>query len=126
MNKELVEILRLYLLRIRTMSDCYEWLAGVDWDDPCLDSEMKNSLGMFELLAIEAFEGIRDESEFYDAASEFVAKEMRSTYYAILNPNSAPVITSSSTDSTRLTLMPDTTSPSMRQSGNISLQSATA
>lgn len=110
MNKELAEILRSYLLGMKTMSECYEWLAGVDWDDPCLDSEMKNTLGLFELLAIESFEGMRSESDFYGAASEFVAKETHSTY-TILNPNSTPVITSSSSDSTTQPLMPAISNP---------------
>ena len=110
MNKELAEILRSYLLGMKTLGECYEWLMGVDWDDPCLDSEMRTSLGLFELLAIEAFEGIREESEFCEAASEFVAKETRSTYVT-LNPNSTPVITSSSSDSTIQPLMPAIANP---------------
>ncbi len=80
MNKELAEILRAYLLGAKTMDDCYEWLAGVDWNDPGLDSDLQKALGSFELLAIEAFEGIRDESEFYSEAADFVAKVTGSRY----------------------------------------------
>lgn len=75
-----MEILREYLSGAKTMDDCYEWLAGVDWDDPCLESDMRKILGGLELLAIEAYEGIRNPSEFYEEASNLVANATELNY----------------------------------------------
>ena len=55
------------------LGECVEWLASVDWDDPDLTPEERESLGQFELLLTEIAEGLREESEFREAAAGFVA-----------------------------------------------------
>ncbi|MDA1220293.1 MAG: hypothetical protein O2909_12830 [Chloroflexi bacterium] len=70
--KELAQILADHLNGLKGLDDCAEWLAGIDWDDPCLNDEDKKSLGLFELLIIEVSEGLRDKSELRQEASQFV------------------------------------------------------
>ena len=48
--RELVQLLQDYLLGSKGLGECAEWLAGVNWDDPDLTDEEKDSLGLFELL----------------------------------------------------------------------------
>lgn len=71
--KELAQILADYLKGAKGLDDCAEWLAGVDWDDPSLMDQEKEALGLFELLVTEIAEGQRDEKEFRQEASQFVA-----------------------------------------------------
>lgn len=70
MRQELVELLKKYLLSEATLHDCYEWLVGVDWNDPWYraDTTLARDVGTLELLAIEALEGLRDESDFREEA----------------------------------------------------------
>ena len=70
---ELFELLQKYLKSSKNLRDCAEWLAGVDWDDPELTNEERESLGLFELLSTEVAEHLRDEREFRDAAIDFIA-----------------------------------------------------
>ena len=74
MKDELADFLRAYLSGSKTMDDCYGWLSGVDWSGPGPDPEIRQILGSLELLAVEAYEGIRDESEFHEEAANFVAQ----------------------------------------------------
>ena len=74
MKDELADILRAYLSGSKTMDDCYMWLSGVDWSGPGPAPEIRQILGSLELLAIEAYEGIRDESEFHEEVANFVAQ----------------------------------------------------
>ena len=71
--EELVQILQSYLISAKTLEECAEWLAGVDWDDPDFTPEAKEPVGMFELLAVDIFEGLRDEGEFREASANFIA-----------------------------------------------------
>ena len=57
----------------RPLSDVGEWLAGVDWDDPNLTPERKEVFGLFEVLAIEVSEGLRDRSELLNEASTLLS-----------------------------------------------------
>ena len=77
---DLLQILQAYLRGAKGLGDCAEWLAGVDWDDPDLTLEQKETLGLFELLLTEVAEGLRGEREFWEAASEFVAPKTDSVY----------------------------------------------
>ena len=74
MKDEFADILKAYLSGSKTMDDCYRWLSGVDWSGPGPAPEIRQILGSLELLAVEAYEGIRDESEFYEEAANFVAQ----------------------------------------------------
>ena len=87
MRKELIDLLVLYLQDIATLSDCYVWFFSVSWDDPEVqdDSELRRILGCLELLATEAVEGMRPESEFRDVASSFVVGETRSVSEQLKN-----------------------------------------
>jgi hypothetical protein len=62
--KELAQILTDYLKGTRGLEECAEWLAGIDWDDPNLTDEEKETLGLFELLVTKVAEGMREEKEF--------------------------------------------------------------
>ncbi len=70
---ELVRLLEGYLMSSTGLGECAEWLAGVDWDDPALTQEERESLGQFELLLTEIAEGLREESEFRESADDFVS-----------------------------------------------------
>lgn len=77
---ELIQILESYLMGAWGLDQCAEWLAGVDWDDPGLTPEDREALGLFELLVTEVAEGLRGVEEFWQAASEFVAKSTPSVF----------------------------------------------
>ena len=78
--RELVQLLQDYLLGAKGLGECAEWLAGVDWDDPNLTGEEKDLLGLFELLITDVAEGLREEREFWEEASQFIAKNYPSTF----------------------------------------------
>lgn len=77
---ELVQLLTTYLMGTRSLPDCAEWLAGIDWDDPDLTEEEQNSLGEFELLITEITEGLRQEAELWQAAATVVAAYTGNVY----------------------------------------------
>ncbi|MBI4310509.1 MAG: hypothetical protein HY681_01900 [Chloroflexi bacterium] len=72
--KELADVLLEYLLGRKDLAACNEWLVGVVWDGPSLDRNTRSLLGRLELLATEASEGLRPESEFAEAATQAVAQ----------------------------------------------------
>lgn len=78
--RELVQLLQDYLLGAKGLGECAEWLAGVDWDDPDLTDEEKGSLGLFELLITDVAEGLREEHEFWEEASQLIAKTSQITF----------------------------------------------
>lgn len=82
---ELSDVLTGYLSGWKSLGDFCEWLAGVDWDDPSFDSDSQSVVGLFELLAVDALEGIRPETEFAQEASDFVAATTGARY-AVLRP----------------------------------------
>ena len=67
-------ILTEYVSGERPCSAVEEWLAGVDWDDPGLTQEVKITLGLFEVLATEVSEGMRNEGELVTEAKELLAR----------------------------------------------------
>lgn len=72
--KEFLGILTEYVSGERPCSAVEEWLAGVDWDDPGLTQDSRNILGLFEVLATEVSESMRDESELVREAKELLAR----------------------------------------------------
>ena len=70
--KDTQQMLKAYLQGQKSLSDCAEWVAGIDWDRPELTSEDKQRLGLLELLLTEAVEGLRPEKEFEDEASSII------------------------------------------------------
>ena len=78
--RELVHLLQDYLLGAKGIGECAEWMAGVNWDDPDLTDREKDSLGLFELLITDVAEGLREELEFWEEASQLIAKTTRSTF----------------------------------------------
>ncbi len=80
MRTELLDLSTAYLLGWKTIYDCAEWLAGIDWDDPGLDPKSLKSAGLLELLATEVAEGLRPEADFRQEAANFVARETSSLY----------------------------------------------
>ena len=72
---DLVQLLQDYLTSAKSLDECAEWLAGVDWDDPDLSATEKETLGLFELLLAEVSEGWRGEPEFREAATDFLSGE---------------------------------------------------
>lgn len=77
---ELAQILADYLKGAKELSQCAEWLAGVDWDDPDLTEEEKDSFGLFDLLITDVAQGLRDEQELQVEASSFVASGSRKMF----------------------------------------------
>ena len=119
LSRELADILTAYLAGWKTLFDCYVWLASVDWDDPVLDSDGQKILGLFELLSTDVLEGFRDETEFAQEASNFVAGATGSRY---LVPKSQLAVASSasSSDDVVRNLMPVTTATQGELSWTIS------
>lgn len=75
MREGLLNLLTSYFMGLKSITNCAEWLAGVDWDDPQLDQQTKNDAGHLELLVTEILEGIRPESDFWKEASAMVARD---------------------------------------------------
>ena len=119
LKKELSEVLTAYLSGWKTVSDLYEWLAGVNWDVGSLDADSQQVLGIFELLVTDVFEGFRDEIEFAQEASDFVAKATGSRYF-VPKSQAAVVSSASSSDDIVRNLMPIKTASPAEQSWNIS------
>lgn len=105
LKQELTDVLTAYLADWKTLLDCYMWLASVDWDDPTLDPNCQEVLGLFELLSTEVLEGFRDEIEFAQEASDFVASATGSRY-AVQELRATVSTFASSSDSNVRSLMP--------------------
>ena len=73
--KEFLDILTKYVSGEQPCSAVEEWLAGVDWNDPVLTQDGRNILGLFEVLATEVSEGMRDESELVREARKLLTNE---------------------------------------------------
>ena len=56
-------MLQAYLESSANLERCAEWCAGVDWSDPELTVEEKETVGTLELLITEVAEGLREEEE---------------------------------------------------------------
>ena len=80
MTRDLIDLSTAYLLGWKTIYDCAEWLAGIDWDNPDLDPENLKSASLLELLATEVAEGLRLEDDFRQEASRFVASRTNFLY----------------------------------------------
>ena len=52
-----------------------EWLAGIDWDDPDLTPDEKETFGLFELLTTEVSEEMRDQQELLSEATTLLTKQ---------------------------------------------------
>jgi predicted DNA-binding ribbon-helix-helix protein len=75
MKKELKDLLTSYLLGWKTLSNCAEWLASINWDNLTLDQETMELVGRVELIVTEVMEGLRLESEFWGLANEIASKD---------------------------------------------------
>lgn len=71
--RDAIQVLRAYLLRSLSFGECRDWLASVDWDDPALTKDDWEALGELELILTEIGEGLREETEFQEAASRIVS-----------------------------------------------------
>ena len=80
MRTELIDFLTAYLMGWKTVRDCAEWLAGIDWDDSTLGPQITDVAGRMELLVTEVLEGLRPEAEFWQEAAKFVESETNSLY----------------------------------------------
>ena len=78
--REVVQVLQAYLTRSLSFGECRDWLASVDWDDPALTKDDRESLGELELLLTEIGEGLRGEAEFWEAAARIVAANLAIVY----------------------------------------------
>jgi len=72
-RKELIDLSTAYLMGWKTLRDCAEWLAGIDWNDVGLKPETLDVVGRMELLATEVM-------EFWQEAAKFVERETNSLY----------------------------------------------
>ena len=67
-------MLQAYLESSANIECCAEWCAGVDWSDPELTVEEKETVGTLELLVTEVAEGLREEAEVRAFASGVVER----------------------------------------------------
>ena len=86
MRNELIYILSSYLMGWKTIPDCAEWFASLDWNSIELESRIAQLLGRFELLITEVVEGLRSDSELWQEASTFVSQETQSWYLNFISP----------------------------------------
>ncbi|MCP4608963.1 MAG: hypothetical protein GY845_09650 [Planctomycetes bacterium] len=93
MKQDILNLMTSYLRGWRTLADCAEWLAGIDWEDIKSAPELEEITGQMELLITEVSEEMRPEAEFWQFCSNIVAQET-STWYG----KSLPIITGSSND----------------------------
>ena len=76
MRKELADLLSAYLFGWKSLADCAEWLASLDWDDPEFDQDNHDLAGRLELLTTEVAEGLRPEQEFWEEADLLMDEAM--------------------------------------------------
>ena len=96
MRRQIIDLLTAYLMGWKTVRDCAEWIAGVDWNNDNLDEQTATLVGDIELLTTEVSEGLRPEAEFLAEASRLVAQETGSVYF--LQPLQEGFIVSSSNE----------------------------
>ena len=80
MRDELLNLLSSYLVGWKSLSDCAEWFAGINWGQTRMDLETRRWVGALELLAVEVLEAMRPESEFWQEASCIVAANGETQY----------------------------------------------
>ena len=95
MRKVIIDLLTAYLMGWKTVRDCAEWIAGIDWNEPGLDGATKELVGEIELLVTEVLESLRPEAEFWAAASKLVAQETGSVYCQLTSTEDFIVASSS-------------------------------
>lgn len=96
MKKELIDLLTSYLYGWKTLYDCAEWLASINWDNLKLDSDALELVGSVELIASEVIEGLRPQSEFWNIANEIVSCETNT--YIIRKTTSNRAMVNSTSD----------------------------
>jgi len=121
MRRQIVDLLTAYLMGWKTVRDCAEWIAGIDWNDAGLDEATKALVGEIELLVTEVLESLRPEAEFWVEASKLVAQETNSVYFRQASTTDT-VIASSSNENSVFPLAPEIKVPEVAgsQSWNIS------
>ncbi len=73
---ELAKVVRCYLNEESTLRDLADWLAGsFPWGEARISSAAQQWAGTFELLATEALEGLRPESDLRDEAKNFLSRK---------------------------------------------------
>ena len=92
---EFINLLTAYLMGWKSIRDCAEWLAGIDWESPDLDAESQNLVGRVELLVTEVLEGLRPELELWQEAANSVANESGPLYSQPMYMPETTVIVSS-------------------------------
>jgi hypothetical protein len=75
MYNDIITLLTAYLMGWKSMAECAEWLAGIDWNDEMIDEQSANLADSIVLLTTEILEGLRPESELWGEASKLVAEE---------------------------------------------------
>jgi hypothetical protein len=93
MRKLLSDLLKSYLMGWKTLGDCLEWFASIDWNDKSIDRETSDLVNDLELVATEISEGLRPEVEFWSEVSKIVNQETESMY--VMQPT--PYLVTSST-----------------------------
>ena len=97
MRKLIIDFLTAYLMGWKTVRDCAEWIAGIDWNDASLDRGTKELVGITELLVTEVLEGLRPEAELWAEASKLVAQDTGSVYCQLPSTEGF-IVTSSSNE----------------------------
>jgi hypothetical protein len=87
MSEELNDLLISYFMRWKSVGDCAEWLAAVDWENAQVGPESMAEVGRLELIATEVLEGLRPEGQFWQEAAEVVARSGKSVYEQMTQEN---------------------------------------
>ena len=75
------DLLISYQMGWKTIGDCAEWFAGVDWTVPSeLGRQDREDIGELELFSTEYIEGLRAEREFAEAASRITSRGATTIY----------------------------------------------
>jgi len=104
-STEIVNLLTAYLMGWKNICDCAEWISGIDWDDPDLDTNTRGLMARMELLSTEVLEGLRPEAEFRKQAAELVARETGSLY-SQPELGEEPTVADSSSNTTNWPVIP--------------------
>lgn len=94
MRQEVLDLLTSYLAGWKTLQECAEWIAGVDWSQPGMDMESRQMISAVELVVTEVLEGLRPESELYKEASEIVARGGGSMFAQVGDPTPVTIVSS--------------------------------
>lgn len=104
MNTELLDLAISYLTGEKSVKGFSEWLSGINWTNSDLDDESLRFAELADLLTTEVLEGLRFESDLWEAASKFVESRTTNLDEILSTSNSLEIISANVSDSIVLQL----------------------